>query len=93
MLRDEEEHVRELGWRRILKSRLDSSERRCTSIVPKLIFDYQRYYEMTDWQYTGVSEPPLVYCLSNAVIEDHIKSRLPPKELFPMLPCHTQAVE
>ena len=93
MLLDKDEHIRELGWRRILKSRIDSSKERRTFIVPKLLFDSNRYYGMIDWQCTGVSEPPLVHDISSAVIENNIKLRILPKKLFPILPCHTQAVE
>ena len=93
MLLDKDEHIRELGWRRILKSRIDSSKERRTFIVPKLLFDSNRYYEMLDWQCTGVSEPPLVHDISSAVIENNIKLRILPEKLFPILPCHTPAVE
>ena len=40
-----------------------------------------------------MSEPPLVHGLSSAVIENNMKLRILPEELFPNLPRHTQAVE
>jgi len=93
MLLDEEEHVRELGWRRILKCRINSSGGRRIFVLPKLNFDAVHYYEMINWQTTAISEPPVVSCLSNTVIENYIKSRMLPSEFFPSFPCHTQAVE
>ena len=93
MLFDDEEHVRELGWRRVLKTRISATTKRRTFIVPKLLLNSQKYYEIIDWQCTAISEPPVLKRISNVVIENHIKSRMLPQELFPMFPCHTQAVE
>ena len=93
MLFDDEEHVRELEWRQVLKTRISATTKRGTFIVPKLLLNSQKYYEIIDWQCTAISEPPVLKRISNVVIENHIKSRMLPQELFPMFPCHTQAVE
>ena len=87
MLFDDEEHVRELGWRRVLKTRISATTKRRTFIVPKLLLNSQKYYEMIDWHCTAISEPPVLKRISNVVIENHIKSRMLPQELFPMFPC------
>ena len=48
---------------------------------------------MINWQRTAISEPCVMQWVSNAVIENHIKSKMPPQELFPMFPCNMQTVE
>ena len=78
MLFDDEEHVRELGWRRVLKTRISATTKRRTFIVLKLLLNSQKYYEMIDWQCTAISEPPVLKRISNVVIENHIKSRMLP---------------
>ena len=50
---------------------------------------------MTDWRNTAVTEPPVMLCVdsSRPVIQEHIKTKMPPQQLFPNFPCHSQAVE
>ena len=43
---------------------------------------------MIDWQCTAISEPPVMQGILTAVIENHIKLKMPIKT-FPMFPCHT----
>ena len=56
MLMDEQEHVQELAWRRILKCRSNFSMKRRKYVVPKVLFDAEHYYEMFNWQATTISE-------------------------------------
>ena len=93
MFMDEQEHVRELALRRILKCRSNSSMERRKFVVPKVLLDAEHYYEMIDWQATTISEPLVTRCLSNATIKSYVKSRMLPLGLFPKFPCLTQAVE
>ena len=93
ILMNEQEHVRELAWRRVLKCRSSSPLERRKFVVPKVLFDAEHYYEMIDWQATTISKPPVTRCLSNTTIQSYVKSRVLPSGLFPMFPCHTQAVE
>ena len=93
MLMDEQEHVRELAWRRILKCGSNSSTERHKFVVPKVLFDAEHCYAMIDWQATKIIEPPVARCLSNVTIESYVKSRMLTSLLFPKFLCHTQAVE
>ena len=88
MLIDEQKHVRELAWRRILKCRSNSFMKRRKFVVPKVLFDAD-YYKMIDWQATTISEPPVTRCLSNVTIESYVKSGMLPLGLFSKFPCHT----
>ena len=74
MLMDEQEHVRELAWRRIVKCRSNSSMERRKFVVSKMLFNAEHYYGMIDWQATTISEPPVTRCLPNATIESYVKS-------------------
>ena len=73
---DEQEHVRELAWRRILKCRSNSFMERRNFVVPKVLFDAEHCYEMIDWQATTISEPPVIRCLSNVTVKSYVKSRV-----------------
>ena len=78
MLMDEQEHVRELAWRRILKCLSNSSMERRKFVVSKVLFDVEHNYEMIDWRATAISEPPATRCLSTATIESYVKSQMLP---------------
>ena len=90
---DEQEHVQELAWRRILKCRSNSSMERSKFVVPKVFFDAEHCYVMIDWQATTIRKPLVTRCLSNATIESYVKSQMLPLGLFPEFSCHTQVVE
>ena len=97
MIHDPEQCARELGWRRIFKARMSPSQSTRQRIfkIPKLRFNSERYSEMIDWQNTAVIEPPVMLCVdsSKPIIEEHIKTKMPPQQLFPNFSCHLQAVE
>lgn len=95
MIHDKEQHVRELGWRRIIKARSKQSpEGEVRSFaVPELIYDSQNYYGMINWQKTEVTEPPVTRTIPDAQINEFIKTGDQPEGLIPLFPCHTQAVE
>ena len=97
MIHDSEQCARELGWRRIFTARMSPSHsvRQQIFKTSKLRFNSKRYFEMIDWQNTAVTEPPVMLCVdsSKPIIEEHIKTKMPPQQLFPNFHCHTQAVE
>ena len=64
MLMDEQEHVGEMAWRKILKCRSNSSLETRKFVVPKVLFDAEHYYEMIDWQSTTIREFPVTRSLS-----------------------------
>ena len=59
MIHDENEYIRELGWRRILKARRSASDLVRVFKVPALNFSAQSYFDMVDWQSLDLTEPPL----------------------------------
>ena len=63
MLMDEQDYVRELAWRRILKCRSNSSTERRKFVVPNKLFDVEQYYKTIDWQATTIREPLVTRCL------------------------------
>lgn len=92
MITDERKTIRELGMRRILRARSESSGLRKFSI-PTLNFNAQNYIDLIDWQMTDVTEPPLLADLPVDSIEMLVASGEAPVIDFPKYPCHTQAVE
>lgn len=94
MIYDEEKHIRQLGWRRILKAR-DAPPRKATVrqfTLPKLKFDAEVYHAMIDWQQSEPLEPPLTKHFSREDILEKISTGEAP-ESIQNFPCHTQAVE
>ena len=97
MVNDENMIVRELGLRRVLRSR-KLCEGPLTKIrafkVPKINFDADIYYEMIDWRNVEATPPPLhVFTndeIDKAIVEGNLLL-LGSKLLN--IPCYTQAVE
>ena len=81
MIRGLEQCARELGWRRIFKARMSPSHsaRQRISKIPKLRFNFERYFEMIDWQNTAVTEQPVMLSAdsSKPIIKEHIKTKMP----------------
>ena len=52
--------------------------------MPKLRFNFERYFEMINGQNTAVTEPPVMLCVdsSTPIIEERIKTKMPPQQLF-----------
>ena len=98
MVNDENMIVRELGLRRVLRSR-KLCKGPLTKIrafkVPKINFDADIYYEMIDWQNVEVTPPPLLHDFTNDEIDKAIVEGNPLLLGSKLLniPCHTQAVE
>ena len=70
MVNDKRSVIRELGWRRFLIIRSETSKE-CDEIrfkVPKLNFKSLNYYNMIDWQRENITEPPLTKHLSDEKI-------------------------
>lgn len=101
MLADHRHSIRELGARRILKARKQSSQSVHKNFVreftvPKINFLANDYVELIDWQTSVITEPPLtknmaeedIFNLKN--IEGGLSTVKPEYAKFP---CHTQAVE
>jgi hypothetical protein len=93
MIRDERQHIRELGLRRILKSRLEKSSTLREFRIPKFNFDASEYFDLIDWQNTVVTEPPLTINVSEATIRLYVATHGDCTVEFDRYPCHTQAVE
>ena len=97
MINDSRQHVRELGFRRILRSR-DVAEKKDYPrrfFVSAINLNASDYPELIDWQDTIIqrTEPPITQMVSTADIKIHIThgTKLP-QDLF-QFPCHSQAVE
>ena len=58
----------------------------------KLQFNFVSYFEIADWQNTSVMELPVLFWFESCIIEEHIKAQMPPQQLFPAFPCHTQDI-
>jgi hypothetical protein len=95
MVCDDNDTIRELGYRRVLKVRESQEKgklplcRRFT--VPHINFDATEYYDLIAWQ-TIDSAPPLLENISTAELRRAVEEKH-----FPIIhlkfPCHTQAVE
>ena len=57
------------------------------------IFIAQSYYDMVDWQFLKLTEPPLTKKIKTKNIMKFIHSRDAPNFHAKAIPCHTQAVE
>ena len=90
MVNDENMIVRELGLRRVLRSR-----KLCEGSLTKINSDADIYYEMIDWQNVAVTPPPLLHDFTNDEIDKAIVEGNPLLLGSKLLniPCHTQAVE
>ena len=57
------------------------------------IFIAQSYYDMVDWQFLKLTEPPLTKNIETENTMNFIHSRGAPNFHAKAIPCHTQAVE
>ena len=89
---DPRKHIRQIGYRRIRKSRSNTLNKTVRKFqVPKLNFDAVSYTDLIDWQTVNVTEPPLTKNLSNEKLDELIVTG----DIFPLpkYPNHTQSVE
>jgi len=97
MVLDDRPQVRELGLRRVLKSKTTSAKGKGIRnfLVPTINFDANDYHDIIYWPQTVVTCPPLFANIPSDVIA-HLISRGEKPTLAVSLaeiPCHTQAVE
>ena len=94
MITDERPHIRELGLKRIMKARIQVSANKIRKFqVPLLNLDATEYYDMVDWHRVTVTEPTVTMNMTNNELKDMISAQISPSAIFPLFPCHTQAVE
>lgn len=96
MIVDKRDHVRELGYRRIIKARNVASKRKSIRSfqTPKINFQAKDHIEMIHWGTTTLSPPPLLRRVTDQEIWSKVKSSGTAAEWnFNKFPCHTQAVE
>jgi len=95
MIVDKRVHIRELGYRRIIKARSLASKRKFIRSFqpPKINFFATDYTEMIDWNTTTLFPPPLLRRVSDEDIWSKIQSGETAAEWnFEKFPCYTQAV-
>lgn len=94
MIIDERKHIRELGFRRILKAR-QSVETNGIRVFkpPKINFEAKDYTEIIDWQSCSLTPPPLLQKVTDEEIKLIVSQDSSQILDFKKYPCHTQAVE
>lgn len=94
MIIDERKHIRELGFRRILKAR-QSVETNGIRVFkpPKINFEAKDYTEIIDWQSCSPTPPPLLQKVTDEEIKLIVSQDSSQILDFKKYPCHTQAVE
>ncbi|GBO27447.1 hypothetical protein AVEN_148315-1 [Araneus ventricosus] len=96
MIADKRDHIRELGFRRIMKARnLTSKVKSIRSFQPpKINFPATNYIEMIHWNTIKLSPPPLLRLFSIQEIWSNVQSVGTAAEWnFDKFPCHAQTVE
>ncbi|GBL94044.1 hypothetical protein AVEN_185018-1 [Araneus ventricosus] len=98
MLVDEREHIRELGYKKILKARQIILKRKTVRnfIPPKInpqLHYASDYIEIINWNSCVVYPPPMLRDLSEDDIKSLINSDTMPIKEIQKFPCHTQTVE
>ncbi|GBM41753.1 hypothetical protein AVEN_173147-1 [Araneus ventricosus] len=95
MLVDEREHIRDLGYRRILKARQIVPKKRTfrNFATPKINFQVSDYIEIINWNSYVVYPPPMLLDISEDGIKSLVNSVTTPIREIQKFPCHTQAVE
>ncbi|GBM51847.1 hypothetical protein AVEN_8709-1 [Araneus ventricosus] len=76
MIVDKRDHIRELGFRRIIKARNLASKRKTVRSFqpPKINFPTTYYIEMIHWNTITLSPPPLLRRFSNQEILSKVQS-------------------
>lgn len=95
MVMDDRKHIRELGLRRIIKSRQRSAKEKSirSFFPPKLNFDAENYFEIIDWSSCKLFSPPILRNIDDDTILSLIHCETAPNWNIRSFPCHTQAVE
>jgi len=94
MLADNKQHIRELGLRRILKSRemIKGRSQVREFKIPILNFEADTYIDLIDWLSVEITEPPLTKSISDHDLKSMISDVSAEIDIL-KFPCHTQAVE
>lgn len=95
MIVDERQHIRELGYRRILKARNQQPKGKSvrTFMPPSINFGATDYSELIEWTKCKLSPPPMMESLTTENISSFLQNNTLPEFEFLNFPCHTQAVE
>jgi len=93
LLTDDQEPIRQLGLRRLLKARKNVHRGIRVFKIPELNYEATTYIDLINWPDIHTTAPPLLSKLSDEEITQLIHDENPAVLQFPRLPCHTQAVE
>ncbi|GBL90844.1 hypothetical protein AVEN_27962-1 [Araneus ventricosus] len=95
MLVDEREHIRELGYRKILKVRqIVPKKKTVRNFVPPTInFQASDYIEIINWNFCVVYPLPMLQDLSEDDIKSLINYDTTPIKEIQKSTCHNQAME
>ena len=90
---DEQDHVRQLAPRQILKARQQQITDVRKFVIPQINFEAADYIELISWIDVDVTEPPLLSQIPTNEISGRIFETN--DALLPLInvPCHTQALE
>jgi len=93
MITDEQELIKQLGLRRLLKARKQQPRGIRKFAIPPINFNAESYVELINWMDLTITAPPLL----SKIPVDEISGRIfgANHDLLPFVrvPCHTQAVE
>lgn len=95
MVSDSQDHIRSLGYRRILKGRETSEHAPRAFHVPRINLSAGSYHELIDWTTeTRRFSPPALAMIPDIRIRE-LANESSPDDLLEYLqyPCHTQSVE
>ena len=95
MVHDEDNTMKELGWRKILKSRQNKQRIAVRSFKsPDINFEAENYHGLIDWNQDFTS-PPLFHHIESSAIEKFVLTKQFPSASpgITEIPNHTQAVE
>ncbi|GBN01544.1 hypothetical protein AVEN_109801-1 [Araneus ventricosus] len=95
VLVNKREHIRELGYKWILKARQIVPKKKTVRnfVPPKINFQVSNYIEIVNWNSCVVYPPPMLRDLSEDDIKSLINPDTTPIKEIQKFPCHTQAVE
>ena len=95
MVTDERQQIRELGLRRIMRTRSSNTSQHGVRRfeVPLFNFNAEDYIDLIYWHKCALTEPPVTKSVSDADLEHFVRTRATHAIEFPCFPCHTQAVE
>ncbi|GBN17324.1 hypothetical protein AVEN_131263-1 [Araneus ventricosus] len=93
MLVNEREHIRDLGYRRILETKQIVPKKTVRNFVPpKIIFEASDYIEIINWNSCAVYCSPMLRDLSED-IKTLVNSNTTPIREIQKFPCQTEVVE